>query len=491
MRVSGKSKGILLYFCKKNKVVSKNNSYFKKVFEDIQITDITSEGLGVGRIDELVVFVEHAVPGDVVDVLVTYTRRRHLEGKIQAIKKASEYRRDSFCEHFGICGGCKWQHMSYEAQLKYKERQAVENIQRIGKTGDDFQIIPILASPETRFYRNKLEFTFSNRRWLNSTDNRPDDASQMNALGFHVPGFFDKIVDIHYCYLQPEPANELRNKFRDLVKSMGLSFYDQRNHEGFLRNMIVRNTLDGQLMVILVVAYEDEELIKTLMEFFKTGFPQITSLYYVVNSKKNDTIGDLETVLYHGDAFIVEEMEGLKFRIGPKSFFQTNSHQSYELYKVAREFAALQGNEVVYDLYTGTGTIANFVASSAAKVVGIEYVKEAVDDAVINSSINNISNTVFYAGDMAKVLTEDFVKENGKPDVIITDPPRAGMHADVVEQILVAAPRRIVYVSCNPATQARDIEMLLSKYTLVKMQAVDMFPHTTHVENVALLVLKA
>lgn len=467
--------------------MAKNNPYFKQIFQDIEITDINSEGAGVGRIDELVVFVEQAVPGDIIDVLITFTRRRHLEGKIERIKKPSPYRSEPFCNHFGICGGCKWQHMDYAAQLKYKERQAFENIQRIGKTGNSYDAFPILASPGSQYYRNKLEYTFSNKRWLTHQDNVPENQQHLNAVGFHVPGFFDKIVDITNCYLQPEPSNEIRNSLRKYALDHKLTFYDQRSHEGFLRNVIVRNTLDGQLMVIMVVGYDDQDELKSLMDFILQIVPDVTSLYYVINTKKNDTINDLETVLYKGEPFIVENMEGLKFRIGPKSFFQTNSLQAYALYKVAREFAGLTGKETVYDLYTGTGTIANFVASGASKVVGIEYVKEAVDDAVINSSLNSISNTVFFSGDMAKVLNESFVAQNGIPDVVITDPPRAGMHPDVVAQILKMAPKRIVYVSCNPATQGRDIEMLLEKYRLLKVQPVDMFPHTTHVENVALL----
>ena len=391
------------------------------------------------------------------------------------------------CEHFGICGGCKWQMLRYDEQIAHKQKEVTDNLIRIGKV-ELPAISPIIGSAKTEFYRNKLEFTFSNKRWRTyeeMTENKQFDT--MNAVGFHIPGQFDKVLDINYCWLQGSKSNELRNEIRRYALEKGLTFFDIRNHEGFLRTMMVRSTSTGELMLIVVFYHEDVEAREALLTHLAETFPEITSLLYVINSKANDTITDQEIITFKGADCIYEEMEGLKFKIGPKSFYQTNSEQAYELYKVARNFAQLTGNELVYDLYTGTGTIANFVAHQARQVVGIEYVPEAIEDAKINSAINNIDNTLFYAGDMKDILNEDFIQKHGRPDVIITDPPRAGMHEDVIEAMLFADPKRIVYVSCNAATQARDLNLLDKAYKVTAVQPVDMFPHTHHVENVVLL----
>ncbi|MBD1434566.1 23S rRNA (uracil(1939)-C(5))-methyltransferase RlmD [Sphingobacterium sp. DN00404] len=460
----------------------------KRFLSDVQIIDIAEEGKGVAKHDELVLFIEQAVPGDVADVELFRKKKNFAEGRLVALKKSSKYRIDPFCPHFGVCGGCKWQHMEYPAQLLFKQQYVENALKRLGKV-DISPMEPILASAETEYYRNKLEFTFSNKRWLTSVDEevKPDD---LNALGFHVPGRFDKILDIDHCFLQQDPSNAIRNAVRSFAVAQGISFYDLRAHEGTLRNLIIRTSSTGEVMVIVVFAYPEEGQVDSLMTFIKEQFPALTSLLYIINQKRNDTIFDQDIHTFSGRDFIYEEMEGLKFKVGPKSFYQTNSAQAYELYKITRDFAGLKGDELVYDLYTGAGTIANFVARTAREVVGVEYVPSAIEDAKINSQINGIGNTKFYAGDMKDVLTADFVQEHGRPDVVITDPPRAGMHVDVVNRILEMEAEKVVYVSCNAATQARDLALLQEKYQVERIKPVDMFPHTQHVENVVLLKLK-
>lgn len=460
----------------------------KKFVTDIEIIDIAEEGKGVAKHDELVMFIEKAVPGDIVDVELFRKKKSFVEGRVTNIKKPSEYRVDPFCPNFGVCGGCKWQHMTYESQLIFKQQSVRNALSRIGKV-DTTSMEDILGSAETTYYRNKLEYTFSNKRWLTNKDEEIAK-NEMNALGFHVPGRFDKILDIDHCYLQQDPSNSIRNKVRQFAIDNEISFYDLREHQGALRNLIIRTASTGETMVIVVFAYPTEEQIASLMGYIQQEYPDLVSLLCVVNQKRNDTIFDQDIVTYAGRDHIFEEMEGLRFKVGPKSFYQTNSAQAYELYKITRDFAGLSGNEVVYDLYTGAGTIANFVARSAKSVIGIEYVPTAIEDAKINSEINGITNTTFYAGDMKDVLTNEFVQAHGKPDVIITDPPRAGMHTDVVRCLLDVEAERIVYVSCNAATQARDLELLSEKYEVVRIKPVDMFPHTQHVENVVLLQRK-
>lgn len=460
-------------------------------YEQVRIEDIGAEGKALARINNKVVFTQYAVPGDVVDLQVTKKRKRYEEAMVKVYHEYSEDRVEPFCEHFGVCGGCKWQLLSYERQLFYKEKQVKEQLARIGKI-DLPDVSPIIGSTKNIFYRNKLEFTFSNKRWLSPEEIASEaQVVQREALGFHVPGLFDKVININKCWLQDEPSNRIRNFVYNYAKAKGLEFFDIREQEGFLRTLIVRTSSTGEVMVILSFFREDEKARIDLLTQLKNEFPEITALMFVINPKGNDTIGDLNIQVFEGRDYIWEEMEGLRFKIGPKSFYQTNSEQAYELYKVARDFAGLTGQEVVYDLYTGTGTIANFVARQASKVVGIEYVPEAIDDARVNSESNQIENTVFFAGDMKEVLNADFIRENGQPDVVITDPPRAGMHEDVVQTLLNMAPERIVYVSCNPATQARDLALMNEKYSVEKIQPVDMFPHTHHVENVVLLVKKA
>ncbi|AYL99208.1 23S rRNA (uracil(1939)-C(5))-methyltransferase RlmD [Mucilaginibacter celer] len=460
-----------------------------KFFENVQIIDIAEEGKGVGKADDFVLFVDKAVPGDIADIQVYRSKKNFGEGKITELKTPSEYRTQAFCEHFGTCGGCKWQHMTYEAQLKFKQKSVSDALSRLAKINVD-GMMPIVPSPADRYYRNKLEFTFSNKRWLYDGENKEDGELNMNALGFHIPGRFDKILDVNHCYLQAEPSNSLRNEIRDFTLQNGYTYYDLRNHEGMLRNLVVRTSSTGENMVIVVFAYAEQSEIDKLMSHIDAKFPQITSLLYIVNHKKNDTIFDQDVVAFKGPEYIHEEMNGIKFRIGPKSFYQTNSVQALRLYEITRDFADFKGDELVYDLYTGAGTIANFVAGHVREVVGVEYVPTAIEDAKVNSAINNITNTKFYAGDMKDVLVADFVAEHGKPDVIITDPPRAGMHPDVVARLMEIEAPKIVYVSCNAATQARDLLVLREKYDTVKIQPVDMFPHTQHVENVVLLVLR-
>jgi len=458
------------------------------IFTDITITDIAAEGKAIAKVNDIVVFVPFVVPGDVVDLQVTRKKSHFMEARPIHFHSFSEKRTEAVCEHYGICGGCKWQILPYTEQIRYKQKQVVDNLTRIGKIALP-EITPILGAKKTEFYRNKLEFTFSNKRWRTNeeiADGKVFDT--MNAVGFHIPGQFDKVLDINKCWLQTDDSNEIRNEVRRYALEKELTFFDLRSQEGFLRTMMVRTTSTGELMVIMVFFYEDIDVQNALLQYIADKFPQITSLLYVINSKANDTITDQEILLFKGTECIYEEMEGLQFKIGPKSFYQTNSEQAYELYKIVRNLVGLTGNELVYDLYTGTGTIANFVAHQARFVVGIEYVPEAIEDAVINSKLNNIDNTLFFAGDMKDILTAAFIEKNGKPDVIITDPPRAGMHDDVINAILLAEPKRIVYVSCNPATQARDLSLLDSAYKVEAVQPVDMFPHTHHVENVVLLI---
>jgi 23S rRNA (uracil1939-C5)-methyltransferase len=459
------------------------------VFENVSIIDIAEEGKGVGKTNDFVLFVDKAIPGDIADVQIYRKKKNFAEGKIIQLIHASEFRTEAFCEHFGTCGGCKWQHMTYDAQLQFKQKAVAGALGHLAKI-DVSDMLPIVPSPEDKYYRNKLEYTFSNKRWLNDGENRTDEPMNMDALGFHIPGRFDKILDVKHCYLQADPSNDIRNSVRDFAKQQGISFYDLKAHEGALRNLIIRTSSTGELMVIVVFAYPTEEEINSLMRSIDNKFPQITSLLYIVNQKKNDTIFDQEVIAWRGPEYIYEEMEGIRFRIGPKSFYQTNSIQALKLYEIAREFADFSGDELVYDLYTGAGTIANFIAGKVKEVVGVEYVPTAIEDAKINSAINHITNTKFYAGDMKDVLNADFVAEHGKPDVIITDPPRAGMHPDVVNRLMEIEAEKIVYVSCNAATQARDLLVLKEKYDTVKIQPVDMFPHTQHVENVVLLTLR-
>ncbi len=451
------------------------------------ISDLAAEGKALGKINDMVVFVPLAAPGDVVDVQVTKKRKKYYEGRPVHFHHLSEIRTQPFCRHFGTCGGCKWQHIPYQEQIKFKQREVWNNLLRIGKVQLP-EISPILPSPEEQYYRNKLEFTFSNKRWLTQEEMDSGEViNDKNGLGFHIPGMFDKVINIEECHLQPQPSNAIRLAIRDFAIGNNWPFFDLKAQEGLLRTLIIRTSTTGEVMVIVVFYKDDEEKRHILFRHLMEQFPEVTSWMYVINGKANDTITDLEVKLYSGRDHIFEEMEGLKFKIGPKSFYQTNSLQAYNLYKVARDFAGLTGNETVYDLYTGTGTIANFVAHKARKVVGIEYVPEAIEDAKENSAINGITNTLFLAGDMKNILTHDLFEKEGYPDVIITDPPRAGMHEDVVKTILNAAPEKIVYVSCNSATQARDINMMDIRYKVTAIQPVDMFPHTHHVENVVLL----
>ncbi|MGV8095169.1 MAG: 23S rRNA (uracil(1939)-C(5))-methyltransferase RlmD [Mangrovibacterium sp.] len=460
----------------------------KPFYENVLITDIGAEGKAIARIEGMVIFTTHVIPGDVVDLQVTKKRKNYSEARVVNLVKESSDRVAAFCEYFGICGGCKWQYLPYKKQLFYKQKQVADQLKRIGHLQLP-DIMPIIGSKSDTFYRNKLEFSFSNTRWLSTDEiSQGKEIQQSNALGFHIPGLFDKIIDIEKCWLQPEPSNAVRNFIRDYALENKLEFFDIRNQTGFLRNMIVRTSSSGENMLILSFFYEDKEKRESLLHAITEQFPEFNSVMYVINSKANDTIADQEILTYKGRDHIFEEMEGLRFKISPKSFYQTNSNQARELYKVVRQFAGLTGNEIVYDLYTGTGTIANFVASGAKKVIGIDYVPEAIEDAKVNAVINQIGHIRFFAGDMKNVLTETFIKEHGKPDVIITDPPRAGMHEDVIQTILTALPEKIVYVSCNPATQARDLAMMKDHYEIAKIQPVDMFPHTHHVENVVQLI---
>lgn len=460
------------------------------ILENVKIEAVAAEGKSLAHVDGTVVFVEFAVPGDIVNVKVTKKKKNYMEGFILEIVKPSEDRLQPFCEHFGICGGCRWQPLPYDMQLKAKQQQVWDQLVRIGHL-EIPDISPILPSDKTKYYRNKLEFTFSNKRWIYNNED-PDSLTDEErlGLGFHVGKFFDKVLDIKHCSLQPEPSNEIRLFIREYAVTHNLEFYNIRENTGFLRNIIIRNNQVGDVMLTVCFAYDDQDKIVPMLDAIAAEFPQIKSLHYVINEKLNDSISDLDCILYKGEDAIWETMGKLKFKIGPKSFYQTNSEQAYKLYSVAKEFAALTGNEVVYDLYTGTGTIAQFISDKASKVIGIEYVKEAIEDARINAEANGITNCTFFDGDMKDILTADFIKEHGKPEVMIIDPPRAGMHPDVVKVIMEAAPERIVYVSCNPASQARDLAMMSPMYEITAVQPVDMFPHTMHVENVCALELK-
>ncbi|MDD7257817.1 MAG: 23S rRNA (uracil(1939)-C(5))-methyltransferase RlmD [Prevotellaceae bacterium] len=460
------------------------------LLENVAITSCAAEGKSLARIDDMVVFVPFCVPGDVVDIQLKKKKHNYAEGEVVRFLQYSNVREKPVCSHFGLCGGCKWQNLPYAEQLKMKQQQVFDQLSRLGKVDlPDFK--PILGSVDIYSYRNKLEFGCSNRRWLTKEECAAGvEYGQMNAVGFHITGAFDKILPIECCHLMDNLHNRIRNEIRDYAYRTNMSFFDLRAQRGLLRNMMIRNSNTGEWMVLVQFHYDeegDEQRAKDLMEHIATVFPEITSLFYVDNQKCNDTFGDLELILYKGKDYIVEKMEDLQFKVGPKSFYQTNTEQAYHLYSVARDFAQLTGNELVYDLYTGTGTIANFVARKARKIVGIEYVEDAIKDAKVNSQLNGIGNTLFFAGDMKNVLTHDFIEEHGRPDVIITDPPRAGMHQDVVDVILEASPQRIVYVSCNPATQARDLQLLDVAYKVDAVQPVDMFPHTPHVENVVAL----
>lgn len=455
---------------------------------DVTIEDVAAEGKAITHSpDGIVVFVPFAVPGDVVDIRITKKRSSFMEGFVTEIKKPSEHRLEPFCKHFGVCGGCKWQPLPYEMQLKAKQQQVYDQLVRIGHLQVP-EIQPIIPSDKTVFYRNKLEYTASNRRWLLDGEKAEDlPPTALCGLGFHVGKFFDKVLDLEKCWLQDEPSNEIRNFARKYAITHDIPFYDIRRNSGIFRSVFVRTSGSGEVMVIMCFA-ADFPRREAFLDALSVRFPEITSLYYIINTKVNDSISDQTPLLYKGSDAIYEEMEGLRFKIGPKSFFQTNTPQACKLYSVAREFAELTGKETVYDLYTGTGTIAQFVARSAVKVIGIEYVPEAIEDARINANANGISNCEFYAGDMKDILNAAFIEEHGRPDVIILDPPRAGIHPDVAKVILEAAPERIVYVSCNPASQARDLAVLCEKYDIVRVQPVDMFPHTQHVENVCKLV---
>ncbi|MDO5036388.1 MAG: 23S rRNA (uracil(1939)-C(5))-methyltransferase RlmD [Porphyromonas sp.] len=472
--------------------MSKNKHKEPTIVPSITIEQMAAEGKSLGHLpDGRVVFVPYTAPGDVVDVRLGRRRKAYAEGVVEQMVTPSPIRVKPLCEHFGVCGGCKWQHIPYEMQLETKGKQVYDQLERIGHLEVEHKHLALGAS-KIYHYRNKLEFTFSNRRWLTteeveSQEEFSHDEDAMKALGFHIPGRFDRVLDIQHCYLQDEISDRIRLFVREHCLHAGYSFYDLKEQHGLMRTLIIRTSSTGELMVIVVFGEEDPEKIEQLLTALRDAFPVIISLQYVINLKHNDTIGDQEVILFHGRDYILEEMEGLRFRVGPKSFYQTNSEQARHLYEVARSFAGLTGEELVYDLYTGTGTIACFVARSAKQVIGIEYVPEAIEDAKLNAETNQLSNTRFYAGDMKDVLTQSFIEEHGKPDVVITDPPRAGMHPDVVKVLLEVAPERIVYVSCNPASQARDVAMMSEMYRVVEAQPVDMFPHTGHVENVLLI----
>jgi 23S rRNA (uracil1939-C5)-methyltransferase len=470
----------------------------EQIFENIEILDAGSEGKAIAKIGDLVIFVPFVVPGDVVDIKLVRKKKSYLEGKAIRFHKYSEKRQEAFCEHFGTCGGCRWQNMKYEEQLYYKQKQVKDAIQRIGKI-ENVNIHPILPSQERKYYRNKLEYSFSNHRWLDNSDKTEGsrvDKKEMNALGFHIPLLFDKVLDINHCYLQADPSNAIRLEAKKYALAHNLSFYDVRKWKGFLRNLLIRTSLSGEVMVIFVFRTDDIKEIEPMMDHMLAKFPEITSVYYVINDKKNDVITDLTYNNYKGNLFITESMmafskeKEVEFHIRPASFFQTNTRQAFILYRYAAELAGFRGNEIVYDLYCGIGTISSFIAGSVKRVVGIESVPGAVEDARENAQRNGVLNVSFFAGEAEKLFTPEFIEQQGKPDIIITDPPRAGMHEKVVKAILEAAPGRIVYVSCNPATQARDLAMMNDQYDLIECQPVDMFPHTQHVENIALLTKK-
>ncbi|MDR2836397.1 MAG: 23S rRNA (uracil(1939)-C(5))-methyltransferase RlmD [Bacteroidales bacterium] len=461
-----------------------------QVIENLEIIDVAAEGVSIGRYENYVIFVRDVVPGDVVNVVLTRPRKSYSESKLLKIVKESDDRIMPFCSHFAKCGGCKWQMLSYEKQLFYKQKQVIDQLTRIGGIKIE-KIKPIICSDSDKFYRNKLEYTFSYRRWLESDEPQLEKGDrELEGLGFHVIGMFDRVIDIENCYLQAEPSNSIRNKIREFTKTEGYNYYNARSHTGLMRNIIIRNSSLNELMVVVVFNENNSELINNLMSFIDMEFPEITSLQYIINNKFNDSIYDQEVILFKGKNHIIEQLESLKFIINAKSFFQTNVKQTLKLYQIAVNFADIKSNEIIYDLYTGTGTIANFVAKKAKKVIGIESVPEAIEDAKINSQINNIDNTVFYAGDIKDLLTLDFVNSNGKPDTIILDPPRAGVHENVIKVLRASEAKKIVYVSCNPATQARDISLLTDLYNIVEIQPIDMFPQTHHVENVVLFEKK-
>ena len=461
------------------------------LLENVTIESVAAVGKALAHYEGTVVFVEFAVPGDVVDIKVTKKKKNYMEGFITRIVKPSESRLEPFCSHFGICGGCRWQPLPYPQQLQAKQQQVWDQLVRIGHLQVP-EISPIIGSDKTKFYRNKLEYTFSSKRWiLAGEDPNAIPTDELCGLGFHVGKFFDKVLDIKKCYLQRDPSNDIRLFVKKYAIDHQLPFFNIREKSGYLRNMFIRTTEDGNVMVILSFFYDEPESRNSMLDAMSEAFPQITSLYYIINSKLNDSISDLDCILYKGDDAIYEHMENLTFKIGPKSFYQTNTLQAYKLYSVVRQFAGLTGNEIVYDLYTGTGTIAQFVSAKASKVIGIEYVPEAIEDAKINASNNGITNCDFFAGDMKDILNDNFIAGHGRPDVIILDPPRCGIHPDVAKVILNSAPEKIVYVSCNPASQARDLALLAEKYDITDVQPVDMFPHTQHVENVCRLIRKA
>ncbi|NLP56942.1 23S rRNA (uracil(1939)-C(5))-methyltransferase RlmD [Lutibacter sp. B1] len=466
----------------------KNKQY---IFENIEVIDAGARGKTVAKApDGRVIFLTNTVPGDVVDIKTGRKRKAYFEGTAVKFHKYSDKRTKPICEHFEYCGGCKWQHMLYKHQLAYKENEVINNLKRIGHL-ELPEITPILGCKETYFYRNKMEFSFSNSRWLTPSEiNSTKEIDNRNACGFHISGMWDKILDIKKCHLQEDPSNQIRNFIKNYGIKHNLEFYNPREQSGFLRTIMLRISSTGEIMLVIQFFKESKSKREALLNAVINEFPQITSLQYVINNKGNDTLYDQNILLFKGKDHIFEEMEGLKFKIGPKSFYQTNSAQAYELYKITRNFANLRGNEIVYDFYTGTGTIAQFVAKNAKKVIGVESVPEAIEDAKLNAQLNNINNVEFYAGDMKDVFNNSFIKKHGKPDVIITDPPRDGMHKNVVAKILEISPKRIVYVSCNSATQARDLALMKEQYKIIKTQAVDMFPQTHHVENVVLLELK-
>jgi 23S rRNA (uracil1939-C5)-methyltransferase len=466
------------------------------IIENIRVGTMAAEGKCIAKIDGVVIFLEGCAPGDLVNVRLTKIKSNFLEGTVTDIVEYAPDRAQPFCIHFGLCGGCSWQHIHYETQLRYKQQQVIDNLQRLGGLTLP-EITPILPSPSTRFYRNKLDYTFSAQRWLTWDELETLKAGKMEdepALGYHIPRKYDKVFDVNQCHLQPDPSNAIRLATKDEAIRNNIPFFDLRKQIGFLRTLTIRTAITGDVMVILQVTYDKMEWIEKILKRLETDFPQVTSLQYVINGKKNDTFNDLDIICWKGNPYITETMQKpdgsgeLQFRVGPKSFFQTNSGQAYHLYRIAAEMAAIQKDELVYDLYTGTGTIANFVAGQAKKVIGLEYVGDAIADAKTNSKINNITNTDFYAGDIKNLLNEEFLQEHGRPDVVITDPPRAGMHEDVCKMLLQASPKRIVYVSCNAATQARDLKILAERYDIVAVQPVDMFPHTVHVENVVSLM---
>jgi len=459
------------------------------VLNDVEITEIAAEGKSIGRVDGQVVFVPMAIPGDVADILITKKRSHYLMGRVLTLKKPSPLRIDPRCQHFGVCGGCKWQHLPYPEQLKWKQKQVVDTLERIGGVTAE-KINPILGSEQTYYFRNKLEYTFSNNRWL------PDKIIKQGIFivepgaGFHIEGMFDRVLDLQTCHLQPEPTNQLRLALKNFLLEEGIPFYNLHRKQGLLRNLVVRNTLDGQVMAVLVFGEENEPLMTKTLNYVAEKFPGLHSIMYGINTKLNDSIHDLDFKCWKGESYLYESIGELRYRIGPKSFFQTNSRQAYQLYETVKRMAQIQPHETVYDLYTGTGTIALYVARQAKKVIGIEFVEDAIADAIENARLNQIDNVEFLAGDVKDIMTHEFIAAKGYPDVLIADPPRVGMHESVVQTILEAAPQRIIYVSCNPATQARDIKTLSANYRLVEIQPVDMFPHTHHVENVACLVRK-